>query len=218
MIVFSTFLRSRRAEWPPGPSKCGNKPRKACDATPRQGAHDSAIFDERLFSGTRVETERMADRALQRDVASRKYVGVAGREKQVAFGGPRPDPRDGRQSADRIPRVEAAKVMQVQLVTATALDRASNVFCFGRERPAFRNISSPGREQSVRSQRVDQPNQAREDRIRAGAGNLLRDDNRDQAREAGFGQAQRHVSGDRADSRQSMDPSSRVRRARRKCR
>ena len=83
--------------------------------------------------------------------------------------------------ADRLVRHRAGRDASRSRPSRTASATASSAFCFGRDRPASRNTIVAGRQQRLRRQRIDEPGEAAEDRVGAGARHLLRHDDRGKA-------------------------------------
>ena len=165
----------------------------------------SAIAMQRVRARPRVHAEGVADRRLQRDVARREDVGMAGGKQQIDFRRPRTDARHA-PSVGRSPRRHRAGTdASRSSPSSTRLGDARKIArCLGRDRPASRNMSVAGGEQRLRRQRIDQRRKPAEDRLRAGARHLLRHDDRDEAGKPGLGLRRSGTSPGRvADARQA---------------
>ena len=120
-----------------------NRPRNSRDATPRHGRHDSAIVISAFSPGRGSMPSAWPTARLQRDVARGKDVGMAGGKQQIDLGRPRPDAGNGGHRADRLVRLEPAQTRRDRGRRARPRRPRAAPRCFGRDRPASRNKSSP---------------------------------------------------------------------------
>ena len=174
--------------------------------------------DQRLLAGRVSRPSAWPTADLQRDVARREDIRVTGGRTAGRL-----PPSTGRcrapRSGGRSPRRrQVAQMDEVEPVAHRRRARpAARAASAAKSRPRERS-PSPAASTRSRRQRIDQFDEAAEDRIGAGARHLLRDDDRGQAGEARLGQPQRHVAGCMRAPRRGADRQRRAHRALRRYR
>ena len=110
-----------------------------------------------------------------------KMSGWPAADKQIDLGGPGPDAGNGRHLADRGLGVEIAEAGEVEAVQHGLGHREHGALLRPRQAGLAKQPVAGGK-QRFRRQRIGELDEPAEDRVGAGAGNLLRDDDRDEAR------------------------------------